>query len=417
MTSGPAAGRTIRMLFFPCERFPTYRVDVDVLFGHELLSRGHAIDFVMQAADEKVPTGRQTWNGRTVWIGPNDTKGGIVHRLRKHGLSLLHDFRSLKLVRARDYDALQIKDKFLIAAVGVLWARLRGVQFFYWLSFPLPEGWLLRARNGTARYPLPTLIRGHLSSWLLYSWILPRATHVFVQSERMKQDVSAMGIDAAKMTAVPMGIRLKDFDRRPAGWKAARGAGPFVVAYLGTLEAERRIDTLIEMLALLIRAGLPVKLLLVGDAGNPAEREALKAQARKLGVEQHLEITGFLPRPDALRRMNEADVALAAMHPSPLLLSTSPTKLVEYLALGLPVIANDHPEQRLILRESRAGVRVPWSARHFARAVRWMLALSEAERDDMGRRGRAWVETHRTYEHIAHALEKTYLSLLRPGRS
>src|SRR5690606_25480530 len=47
----------IRMLFFVREAFPTFRVDVDILFGNELLGRGHQIDFVMQGARESEPAG------------------------------------------------------------------------------------------------------------------------------------------------------------------------------------------------------------------------------------------------------------------------------------------------------------------------------------------------------------------------
>ena len=42
-------GGPIRMLYWTREEFPTFRVDVDVLFGRQMLERGHQIDFVMQA--------------------------------------------------------------------------------------------------------------------------------------------------------------------------------------------------------------------------------------------------------------------------------------------------------------------------------------------------------------------------------
>jgi hypothetical protein len=34
----------------------------------------------------------------------------------------------------------------------------------------------------------------------------------------------------------------------------------------------------------------------------------------------------------------------------------SPTKLVEYMALGKAVVANDHPDQRMVLEQSGAGI-------------------------------------------------------------
>jgi len=94
--------------------------------------------------------------------------------------------------------------------------------------------------------------------------------------------------------------------------------------------------------------------------------------------------------------------------PTPILDSTSPTKLVEYMALGIPVLANDHPEQRQILHESRAGVCVPWGARFFARGAEWLIHLPTEKKAQMAQAGRSWVEANRSYSRIADELEATY---------
>jgi len=151
---------------------------------------------------------------------------------------------------------------------------------------------------------------------------------------------------------------------------------------------------------------------LIGDAFERADREALVKRAERLGVSQYLEITGFLPRLEALQRMRDVHIALSPIYPTPVLIPASPTKLVEYLALGLPVVANEHPEQRAILRDSGAGVCAPWGARHFSRSVRWLLRRNPTQLAAMGARGRAWVREHRTYSHIADDLERKYLELL-----
>ena len=125
----------------------------------------------------------------------------------------------------------------------------------------------------------------------------------------------------------------------------------------------------------------------------------------------------MLPRDRALARICEADIALSPIYPSEVFRVSSPTKLIEYLALRLPVIANDIPEQRSVLRASRAGICTPWGARHFARAVRWLLRRSPMEREEMGMRGRDWVESHRSYTRIADAVERRYVELLTAGPS
>lgn len=408
------SGAPIRMLVFTREGYPTFRVDLEVLFGEELIGRGHEIDFVMQAERADVRPGPRAWHGRTVWVGPTDTGDGFTHRLRRQLLDLWHDLRHLHLTGRDRYDAVQVRDKFLFAAVAVALARRRGQRFFFWLSFPEPESQLARVRDGLARYPLLTYLRGHVSKWLLYRWILPRSDHVFVQSQRMKEDVAAEGIDPASMTPVPMGIATAEIRALAAvgAAPAAAASAALTLAYLGTLNAQRKLEILVEMLAIVRSRGMPVKLLLVGDGDDPSDRARLEQRARQLGVRDDLEITGFLPRSEALRRVMSADICLSPFHPTQVLLSTSPTKLVEYLALGMPVVANDHPEQRLILRQSRAGVCVPWGARHFARAVTWLAQRSPAERHAMGKLGRQWVLENRTYTRIADALEQRYRLLL-----
>ena len=400
----------IRLLFFVREPFPTFRPDVAVLFGHELLQRGHEIDFVMQSDTAGTSGGSCAWHGRTVWLAPTDPGTSLGHRLRRHWWALYNDLRALRHARADRYQAVQVRDKFLIAAVLAWLAPRRGLKFFYWLSFPEPESQLERVRADTARYPLTSWLRGMLFGVLLYRWILPRCDHAFVQSEQMRRDLIAHGIEACKLTPVPMGITAADV-AAPRAYGTS-SADELTLAYLGTLNAQRRLEILIDMLALLRQRGVAARLLLIGSGDDPDDEARLERRAAELGVSAYIEFTGFLPHEAALARVRTADICLSPFFPTPVLRSTSPTKLVEYLALGLPVVANDHPEQRQVLKESGGGVCVPWSARHFARGVAWLAALSADERLRMGERGREWVLGHRTYTRIADQLERKYRELL-----
>jgi glycosyltransferase involved in cell wall biosynthesis len=407
-------GKIIRMLYFVRETYPTFRADIDVLFGSELLGRGHQIDLVMQAERDTQPTGSVPWHGQTVWVGGTDSGTGFWHRLRKQCLGFQHDLRLLRAARVQNYDVVQVRDKFVFAAIVASTARWRGLRFFYWLSYPEPESHLERVRERTARYPIATFIRGVLFRWLLYRWILPRCDHAFVQSEQMRRDVAAHGISPEKLTPVPMGVAASDV--RPPRTVPSDAAGSVAraieLAYLGTLNAQRRLEVLVEMLALLRQRGAVVRLRFIGGGDNADDQARLERRAVDLGVQQHMEITGFLPREAALALVQRADICLSPFFPTPVLRSTSPTKLVEYLALGLPVVANDHPEQRRVLSESRAGVCVPWGARYFARGVAWLAARGAAERLRMGESGRQWVLAHRMYSRIADELEGKYRELL-----
>lgn len=403
--------KTIEILLFCPEKYPTTRVDVEVLFGHEMAGRrGHRIVAVMQAADVGIGAGLYDWHGGVVRVGSTNCGPGMRHRAARYLMALWHDVANLFRVRSGEFDVIQVRDKFLVAVLALLWAKWRGVKFFYWLSFPFPEARLARARNRQATHPVLTAMRGWASYFLLYRVILVGADYVFAQSEQMRRDLIARGGNPAKITPVPMGFSAPDVIRKSSNRMVS---GPFTVGYLGALESSRRLETLVEALTIVRDNGLDAQLLFVGGSQTAGALAAIEAAAQAWGVARYVNITGLLPRNEALERIREADICMSPFFPVSFLLSTSPTKLVEYLALGLPVVANHHPEQRLVLKQSRAGVCCPWGARHFARSILWLASRTPQERAEMGRRGREWVIQNRTYERIGDDLEKIYLRLLK----
>jgi glycosyltransferase involved in cell wall biosynthesis len=154
------------------------------------------------------------------------------------------------------------------------------------------------------------------------------------------------------------------------------------------------------------------RLLLVGAGNRPSDEEHIRSEARRLKVLDRLEITGFRPRDEALRLISRATVCVSPFFPTPILNSTSPTKLIEYMALERAVVANDHPEQRLVLEQSRAGLCVPYDESAFAAAIVYLLNHPE-EAELMGERGRNYVESHRDYRRIADAVATEYRKIVQ----
>jgi glycosyltransferase involved in cell wall biosynthesis len=66
------------------------------------------------------------------------------------------------------------------------------------------------------------------------------------------------------------------------------------------------------------------------------------------------------------------------------------------MALGKAVVANDHPEQADVLRESGAGIVCGWNEKEFAAAIVELLKDPERCRS-MGAAGRHYVAEHRTH--------------------
>lgn len=399
------------LLLIVADRFKPFRVDVRILFAQELVARGYHIDWIMQsdaACDKNYVT---QWGGGDAWVGKTDVGTSRLARVRKHVYAIANEFRLFRLVKTRRYDCIVVKDKFIAPLLALVAGRLNRTPVFFWLSYPIPEDSLLQAREGNARYPMLYLLRGLVFRFLLYKVILRGAHHVLVQSEEMKRDVMAKGVPANKLTAVLMGV---DLSRIPYEGKVGDNPGEgrrATLLYLGTLNKVRHLDFLIRVVAMVRREIPNVRLVLVGDGDDPSDRILLEAEAERCNVADAIEFTGFLPMEAAWQIVAGSDVCLSPFYPNPVLSSTSPTKLIEYMAMGKPVIANDHPEQRQVIRESNAGLCVAWDETEFAGAAIRLLR-DTALAAEMGLRGRRYVERIRDYRVIANMVDHTFRTQL-----
>lgn len=404
---------SLHLLYFTAEQWPTFRPDVTALFGKYLPRYRITSDLVTERhLDEK---GKE----HTPWGGGDAVLCEVPrNRAGQYLVKFWHNLRVLATMDAKKYDAIQVRDMSLTALAGLIMARLKGVRFFYWLSYPHSEGQIENAKTRGIRGGLRfwfLLGQGTLGMWLLYRIVLPRADHVFVQSRQMQLDVAKHGIPMAKMTPVPMGVDMEAVN--PESIRRIEDSqfeGKRVVAYLGTLGQIRRIEVLFQMLAE-IRPKIPnIMLALVGDSEDAAHRAWLEREAARLGVEKHVLWTGWLPSTDAWGYMRSAEIGLSPIPRGYLLDMGSPTKAVEYMALGLPVVGNDNPDQMQIIEESGAGKCVPLQGEALAEVVVELLQ-DEALMRRMGVKGREYVAGKRDYDSIAGALADVYLTLDAPA--
>ena len=130
-----------------------------------------------------------------------------------------------------------------------------------------------------------------------------------------------------------------------------------------------------------------------------------------------MNITGWLPTAQAWQIIRSAEVALSPFPRGELLDSASPTKVPEYLALGIPVVCNDNPDQQATIDACGAGSCVPFTAADFAAAVLYWLRLSADERSQRLLVGKDHVRQHRDYPLLAQELAREYDRRLPPRAS
>ncbi len=399
----------MRLFYFVTDSYPAWRVDLTELFSYELKKLGLQTDWSMRRDDSGA------------WCSVNHNDEMIYLPLAVSEIPLitpivrcLGEFSgeillTIKLLFGPYYDFIQVRDnRYTAAFFAWLVARIRGSKFIYWVSFPFPENDLEKAKLSSGPRRIFLNVRGILTQWWLYKVVLPRADHIFVQSERMRQNIASYGLVINRMTPVPMGASTRLLE-----WcKTARIAvEPGSVNYMGTFARTRRLDIIIQAFALVLQQLPSAKLYLVGRGDTVDERQFLEDFTMKLGISDNVVFTGFLPMEQAWKLAAKAAVCLSPMCPVRILLSTSPTKINDYLALGRPIVANEHPEQSEIIASSGAGICVPWSAESFANAIIFLLS-HPGDAEKMGKKGPAWVAENRRYNRLAAQVFHQYRSLL-----
>jgi len=402
----------LRIMVVTSDRFPPFRPASEAIFGYEFARRRHRVDWLMPA-EHLTQSGRILRFGHgLVFAAPRQEGSSRLQRARNYLDDFLNDLRIFRLTRRNHYDLIQVKDKYVAALFCLLAARLRKIPFCFWLAYPHAEASIYGARHRIVRYPVLYWIRGLYQYFLLYKILLPAADHVFVQSEQMRRDIENKGIPRSKMTPVPGSLVLA---RVP--YRAEMDPGPDgkTILYVGTLIRERKLDFLIRVLARLDKRHDNAKLVLLGAGENPEDEALLRSEIATCEIDaSRVVFAGRVSRDEVWRHIEKAAICLSPYKPSFILNSTSPTKLIEYMAMARPVVANEHPEQSPVLRDSGAGLDVPWEEGAFAAAIGGLLD-DPAKCRQMGLKGRDWVERHRSAAVLADLVEQRYRGLLVAG--
>jgi len=401
----------MKMLYVVEDRFPPFRVDVVELFAKQMALRGHQIDWVMQRGPEALNVSSPTnWLDNKVYLTPRSNLKGLLGRMMNNFWGMWGDLMIIPLAIKGHYQVIQVRDKFFASIIGWLAARLTNAHFIYWMSYPFAESKLYQARNRLVPHHHLVWLKGQIIRILLYKIILPRADHIFVQSERMKEDVAQEGISPAKMTPIPMGIQTDQVGK--AEDAIAPNAAAPVLLHLGIIMQLRQSEMLVRVLQRVRTLYPNAQLLYVGEGQLPSDRKAVEDEAARLGLSNAVSITGFLPMEQAWQLVKRADICFSPFYPVPVLLSTSPTKLIEYMAMAKCIVANEHPEQQQVMDSSGAGRCVPWSEQAFAEEVCFLLKDPEQAKL-MASKGPEWVKANRTYDVITNLVESKYEELLR----
>jgi len=189
---------------------------------------------------------------------------------------------------------------------------------------------------------------------------------------------------------------------------ALRRGRPYLVGYVGVMGRQEGIDLLLQAVRHLVRdlGRTDVQFALVGGG---TELEAMKAYAGELGVREFVTFTGRVPDEELLAVLNTADVCVNPDIANEMNDKSTMNKIMEYMALGKPIVQFDLKEGRYSAQEASL-----YATRNdpvdFARKIAELLD-DPSRRARMGEYGRDRVVRRLAWEHEAPALLAAYEAL------
>jgi glycosyltransferase involved in cell wall biosynthesis len=209
----------------------------------------------------------------------------------------------------------------------------------------------------------------------------------------------------------PRTVEIRNFpllEEFSAGLRIPWSSRSDSVAYVGMLSLDRGIIELIRAVGIINRKR-PARLILGGKFPIPGQ----EAYARSLPEFKFADFRSFLSRDQIAQVFRGVKAGIIVTHPVSNHKHAYMTKMFEYMAAGIPVIASDFPLWRSIVEGSGCGLLVEThNPEALAEAITWLFD-NPVQAEEMGKQGRRAVEEKYNWNTEKSRLIELYTSLLK----
>ncbi len=317
-----------------------------------LRDAGHEVDLI--GLRDPGQRDEEEWNGvRIVRLPIRRQFTGFAGHLAEYlAFAALASIRLAVEHRHRRYRLVQVATLPDFLAFAALPVRLTGVPLLLDLHEDMPEFFRDRFASGGLR-PLFPLISGTARASAAV------ADAVITVHEPLRQLAIRRGVAPDRITVVMNSADERLFDPAAHPRRAWREDDTLRLVHTSNLQRIYGLDVAVEAVAR-IEPGLRARLDVYGD--GPFRIEVEDAITRH-GVGERVTLHGRVPMDMLPSILAESDIALVPTRPEPYLQYSLSTKLLEAVAMGVPVIATDLPDRAPPLRRRRHPVRARWGPR------------------------------------------------------
>jgi glycosyltransferase involved in cell wall biosynthesis len=305
-----------------------------------------------------------------------------------------------RVLRTRGFDAIHAcNPPDLIFVVGGFFKIFFGKKFLFDHHDINPELYIAKYGRKDFFYRL----------MVLFEWLTFRTADVTIATN---ESYKAIAIARGKMApervfVVRSGPDLKRLDVPPPN-EALKKGRKYLIGYVGVMGKQEGIDYLLRAGKYMIH-DLKRDDVHFGLVGGGTELEPMKRYAAELGIADHVTFTGRAPDKEMVEMLNTADVCVNPDLLTEMNDKSTMNKVMEYMALGKPVVQFDLTEGRFSAREASLYAK-PNDEVDLANKIVELLDDPE-RRQRIGQYGRERIEKELAWEFEVPKLLKAYETL------
>jgi PEP-CTERM/exosortase A-associated glycosyltransferase len=277
--------------------------------------------------------------------------------LRHTNVPMIHELAIIGAVVRRILDVAAVEKPDILHAHSPVLNALACLLAKQWLR--LPVVYEVRGFWEDAAVSHGTAIEGnwrYRTSRHLETYALRQSDAVTTICDGLRVEMLARGIAADKITVVPNGVDVLEFQYGEPADPALRASlqldSRIVLGFLGSFYSYEGLDLLLSALPKVLKERPEIVLLLAG--GGPAEY-ALKAQARRLGIDGAVRFVGRIPHDRIRAYYNLVDIFVYPRLSMRLTDTVTPLKPLEAMARGGIVLVSDVGGHRELVRDRETG--------------------------------------------------------------
>lgn len=262
----------------------------------------------------------------------------------EYSSALFHTFRlACKVYRERGFDAVHAcNPPDLLFLIGGFFKLFFGTKFLFDHHDINPE--LYEAKFGRRDFFWGLMI------WLERMTFKASDVSIATNESYKKIAIERGGMDTDKVFVVRSGPkldRLKIIPPVPALKKGRK----YLVGYVGVMGRQEGIDLLLQAAHYIVR-DLEREDVHFGLVGGGTSLEEMKAMAVDLGIADYVTFTGRVPDQELLEMLNTADICANPDIFNEMNDKSTMNKIMEYMALGKPIVQFDLTEGRFSAGEA-----------------------------------------------------------------